>query len=80
MRTFLHAAAAVLATVTLTACGGDTSPTTPLQPDQPSLEGSGMVGSGNIDSDSIQGTGSTTAAGDTTTVTERGSGMVGSGN
>ena len=79
MRAF-RAAAAVLATAALAACGGDTSPTTTLQPARPSFEGSGMVGSGNIDSDSIAGTGSTTAAGDTTTVTERGSGMVGSGN
>jgi len=79
MRT-VRAAAAVLVTVAMTACGGDTSPTTSLQPDRPSFEGSGMVGSGNIDSDTISGTSSTAAAGDTTAVTERGSGMVGSGN
>jgi hypothetical protein len=78
MRAFLSAAA-VLATVALTACGGDTSPTTTLQPNRPSFEGSGMVGSGNIDSDTVAATSSTPAAGDTTGV-ERGSGMVGSGN
>jgi hypothetical protein len=74
----LSAAPLVLA-VALAACSSDTSPTTALQPDRPSFEGSGMVGSGNIDSDTIAETGSTTAAGDTTT-TGRGSGMVGSGN
>jgi ABC-type phosphate transport system substrate-binding protein len=79
MRAF-RAAAAVLATLALTACGSDTSPTTAIQPNRPSLDGSGMVGSGNIDSDTVAGNGSTTAAGDTTTLTERGSGMVGSGN
>jgi hypothetical protein len=78
MRAF-RAAAAVLATMAFTACAGDTTPTTTIQPNRPSLDGSGMVGSGNIDSDTVEAAGSTTAAGDTTGV-ERGSGMVGSGN
>jgi hypothetical protein len=78
MRAF-RAVVAVLATMALTACGGDTSPTTTLQPNRPSYEGSGMVGSGNIDSDTVAATGSTPAAGDTTAAA-RGSGMVGSGN